>query len=325
MADNKLVALAARRDIFEIEDDRRILTTSAISIIVGILLGIWFATMEIVEVVSDFFENLPTEISATIVSLPEEKKKEEEKKKKEVKKKKKDKIKKKMLKAQKLRARGARGVGKGDIKQRVTQKGLLAIISGKTKANVAGAVFMDNVFAKDLDAVLNNIGGLKTAGRAGIGRMGTAGGKFNTGYSGGGGAGGIDDLLDGLAGAASTVSGLHKRATVKLPSSKAFWAHQDGLAGRNPQDIYRVVMQHIGGLRAEYNKRLRSRPNLSGVVTVKFAINQPGRVLWAKVVKSTIRDKMLELSIVRRLKTWKFDACGKCGIATVTYPFAFSQ
>ncbi|OGS37460.1 MAG: hypothetical protein A2293_11035 [Elusimicrobia bacterium RIFOXYB2_FULL_49_7] len=322
MSDAKLVAIAARKDLFEVESDRRIGLLVLISIIMGILLGIWFTTLQFVDVVSDFFEKIPPEISATIVTLPEEMKKEEEKKKPKEEKK----VEKKELKVPKLKAAGpVAGAGKGDIKQAVTQKGLLAIISGKTRSNVAGANFMGNTFAKDLNQVLNNIGGLKTSGTAGIGRMGTAGANFNSGYSGNGGAGGIGDLLNGLAGAASTVSGLTKRASVDLPSSSDIWNDAGGLGGRNPADIYRVVMQHIGGLRAEYNKRLRDKPNLKGKVTVKFAIDQAGNVISSTVVSSTLRDKIMEMEVLKRVRTWRFDPCSKCSIATVTYPFAFSQ
>ena len=84
-------------------------------------------------------------------------------------------------------------------------------------------------------------------------------------------------------------------------------------------------MQHIGGLRTEYNKRLRAIPNLKGKVTIKFAIDQAGRIIKCEVVNTTIRDKILELSILTRIRAWKFDPCMKCSIATVTYPFAFSQ
>ncbi|OGJ87515.1 MAG: hypothetical protein A2487_06110 [Candidatus Raymondbacteria bacterium RifOxyC12_full_50_8] len=323
MSDQRLVAVVQRKDIFLVDDDRRMGVIMAIFLAIGMMLGVWFSTMEVVEVVSDFFENLPPELTAKlVVDVKKDEKKEEKKEKK-----KEDKMKKKVLKAQELRAKATGGVGKGDIRQKVTQKGLLAIVSGKASSNaVAGAAFQNNVFSKDLDAILDNVGGLKTAGQSAVGRMGKAGGQFNMGYTGGGGAGGIDDLLNGLAGEAAGVSGLRSRSRdIDLPNSASFWNSQDGLNGRNPQDIYRVVMQHIGGLRHEYNKRLRDKPGLKGKITVKFTIAQSGRVLMCKLVESTMGDPTLEQSVVEKIKTWKFGPCSKCGIATVTYPFAFSQ
>lgn len=320
MTDKQMVALAARADIFRFDNDTKLGRNVLIALAIGILLSIYFSNKQIIMVPPEYFENLPQTISAKIVVTE---KKEEKKKKKE------EAPIKKQLKVPKMIVNNApsKGVGKGDIKERVTQKGLLAIITGRTKsANVAGADMMKNVFAKDLDQVLNNIGGLKTSGNTGIGRQGIAGAKFNSGYAGGGGAGGIDDLLGALSGeGASRVGGLTKRASVDLPNDKSFWADQGGLSGRNPQDIYRVVMQHIGGLRAEYNKRLRDKPNLRGKITVRFTIDPPGNVTTCIVTGSTMNDKILEMLVASRVKTWKFDACGQCGLATVVYPFAFSQ
>lgn len=344
MSDTQLVALAARADLFHVDKDKRIGYLLITSAIVGLLIGLWMMTMQKVEVVSDYFEKLDPTISAKlVVSVPPELK-EEEKKKEEKKEEKKKNIEKihKQLKASAGLGSGSGsgagsggpgkgiGAGKGDIQERVTQKGLLAIITGKAKTGtVAGTAYMGNVFAKDLDDVLNQIGGLKTSGKGGMGRMGTSTGKFNMGYAGsGGGGGGIDDLLGEMAGGgggARTVGTLTKRATVELPSSKEFWSSEDNMAGRSPDEIRRVVMQHIGGLRAEYNKRLRANPMLKGKVTVRFTIDPAGRVIRAELVSSTMNDKILELSVVSRVKAWQFEACGRCGTATVTYPFAFSQ
>lgn len=107
----------------------------------------------------------------------------------------------------------------------------------------------------------------------------SVGTKYNIGYGGGGGAGGVDDLLAGLGGSGATVAGLTKRANVELPSSKDIMVDQSALGGRHPEDIYRVVMQHIGGLRTEYNKRLRAFPNLKGKITVRLTIDSTGAVI----------------------------------------------
>jgi TonB family protein len=353
MTDPKMVAIAARNDIFYVEKERRMLVIVGISIVLGFLFGFMLKEMERIEVVSDFYENLnPVLTAKLVIDTPDLKKEEEKKEEKKKEEKKEDRLKQKVLKIkQSLGAGGGAGGGDGggkgvgygkgsgwgagDIRERVTQKGLLAIISGKARSGnaIASSSFLSTSgTVKDLDAVLSNIGGLKTSGRGGVGRLGLVGNKYNIGYGGGGGggggggSGGIDDLLAGLGdGGSSTVAGLTKRANVELPSSKDIWYDQAGLGGRNPSDIYRVVMQHVGGLRTEYNKRLRAIPNLKGKVTVKFAIDQAGRVVNCEVTSTTIRDKILELSIISRIRTWKFDPCSSCSIATVTYPFAFSQ
>jgi len=342
MADTQSVALASRPDVFHVDKDKRILYLLVVSAIVGILLGLWMMTLQKVDVVSDYFEKLDPMITAKlVVSMPTDLKEEKKEEKKEDKKKNIEKIRKQLKASQYIGSGSGTGpgsggpgkgtnAGKGDIQERVTQKGLLAIITGKAKSsNVAGTAYMGNVFAKDLDDVLNHIGGLKTSGKSGMGRMGTSSGKFNMGYAGnGGGGGGIDDLLGELAGggaSARTSGSLTRRATVELPTSKEFWSSEDNMAGRSPDEIRRVVMQHIGGLRAEYNKRLRSNPMLKGKIVVRFTIDPPGRVIRCELVNSTMNDKILEISVVSRVQSWQFEACGRCGTATVTYPFAFSQ
>jgi TonB family protein len=278
-----------------------------------------------VEVLSPFFENLELQQPILLIKDDFIQKKEEKKKIKKV-----PRAKKKSLKLPKLRSSGpSTGHGSGNIHDRVSQKGLLVILKSKNyRANIVSVAPSAFKFVKDLDNVFKHIKGLKTVGRADFGRKGPINSDFNKGFSGPGGPGsyGIEDLINELASEASTIQGnLYRKPRVKLPPSNVIWKTEAGLAGRNPSDIYRVVTQHIGGLRSEYNKRLRANPRLRGTVTVKFAINQAGSVIWCKVIRSNLRDKMLELNIKKRIKRWKFDACGKCGVAVVTYPFTFSQ
>ncbi len=320
MSQNFNEKIAARKDIFDIEDDRRLIGTNTIAVILGIILSLFLRTIEIADVAADFFEKLPQEISGTIVV--EEAKIEEKKEEKKEKKKEKEKVK-KDLKQQKVKGSGG-GVGKGDIRQRVTHKGLLAVLSGKVKGRATvGGNFMGQNFAKDLDAVLDQIGGLKTSGKAALGRMGAAGGKFNAGYAGGG-SGGIDDLLGGLAGRAEQVK-LVKKAKIKLADLKHIGV--GGMSGaRSPESIAKVVRQHIGALRHAYNKRLRDKPGLKGKVSVRFTISPPGRVVAVKMVSSTMNDSTLENEILRRIRSWRFDQIEPdAGDVTVTYPFAFTQ
>jgi len=252
MTDPKMMAIAARQDIFYVEKDRRILVLIGCSIVVGMLMGFLMQTLEKIEVVSDFYEKLDPVLTAKLVLDTPNLKKEEEKK-EEVKKKvetKEDRMKQKVLKIQQSLGAGGgagggsgggkgvgfgkgSGWGAGDIRERVTQKGLLAIVSGKARGTstlASSSSFLSTSgTVRDLDAVLSNIGGLKTSGRGGVGRLGIIGDKFNIGYGGGGGggggggSGGIDDLLAGLGGSSATVAGLTKRANVELPSSKDIW------------------------------------------------------------------------------------------------------
>jgi len=96
--------------------------------------------------------------------------------------------------------------------------------------------------------------------------------------------------------------------------------------GRDITSIMRVVEQNMAALRYAYNKRLREKPGLTGQITVKFAIDEFGKVIFTQVVGSTMNDSELESTVVSRLKSWNFEKIDKPGDVTeVTYPFVFSS
>jgi len=96
--------------------------------------------------------------------------------------------------------------------------------------------------------------------------------------------------------------------------------------GRSRASIQRVVMQNMAALRYIYNRRLREKPGLKGKVTVKFAVDEFGKVIFAKVVESTMNDPELENLVLGRVKDWNFDRIDKPGDVTeVVYPFVFSE
>ncbi|MBD3320186.1 MAG: hypothetical protein GF350_03735, partial [Chitinivibrionales bacterium] len=150
--------LAKRSDIFAVEKDSRLRNMEIVSLVLGILFGVWLSTREIVKVATDFFEKIPEERVAKLVKeLPEtivDKQKEKE-----------DEIKtdKKKLKKTKKKGAGGRTGGGGDPRARVTKKGVLGIISGQIKGKtVASAdVFGKGGFASGIDAILQGVGGLK--------------------------------------------------------------------------------------------------------------------------------------------------------------------
>ncbi|NLW33480.1 MAG: TonB family protein [Fibrobacter sp.] len=287
------------------------------------------STREIVEVATDFFEKIPEErvaklvkedIAATLQKKEEEKKKEEEIKQD-----------KKKLKPSKSKGAGGMQGGGGDPRARVTQKGVLGIISGQIKGkSVASAdIFGKGGFASDIDAVLSGVGGLKAGGSGGVGRKGAAGIGYGAGYGsgfGGSGAGGIDDLIGGLMGGDGGGGlDLKKRGSLKV-SAPEFTKGGALTGGRSKASIMRVVMQNLAALRYEYNKRLREKPGLKGKITVKFAIDEFGTVIFAQVVESTISDSQLETQVVSKIKRWKFEKIDKPGDVTeIIYPFVFSQ
>lgn len=322
--------LRERADIFALDRDTRLRNIELVSLILGVLFGIYLSTREIVTVQSDFFEKIPEERVAKLVkeeisATLEEKKKEEKKPEEELKKEKKS------IKPKKNQGSGGMQGGGGDPRARVTHKGVLGIISGQIKGkSVASAdIFGKGGFATDIDAILSGVGGLKSGGSGGVGRKGVAGIGYGAGYGsgfGGSGAGGIDDLIDGLMGGDGGGGlDLKKRGSLKITSAE-FMKGAALTGGRSKASIMRVVMQNIAALRHAYNKRLREKPGLKGKVTVKFAIDEYGKVIFCQVVESTMGDADLESEIAAKIRRWIFEKIDKPGDVTeVVYPFVFSQ
>lgn len=322
--------LRERADIFASDRDTRLRNIELVSLILGVLFGIYLSTREIVTVQSDFFEKIPEERVAKLVkeeisATLEEKKKEEKKPEEELKKEKKS------IKPKKNQGSGGMQGGGGDPRARVTHKGVLGIISGQIKGkSVASAdIFGKGGFATDIDAILSGVGGLKSGGSGGVGRKGVAGIGYGAGYGsgfGGSGAGGIDDLIGGLMGGDGGGGlDLKKRGSLKITSAE-FMKGAALTGGRSKASIMRVVMQNIAALRHAYNKRLREKPGLKGKVTVKFAIDEYGKVIFCQVVESTMGDADLESEIAAKIRRWIFEKIDKPGDVTeVVYPFVFSQ
>ena len=245
--------------------------------------------------------------------------------------------------------------GGGDPRARVEQMGVLGVVSGQIKGrSVASAdVFGSGGFSTDVDAVLSGVGGLKsgseggtgrTGGQAGIGygsgfgsgfgesvgngtgRKGEAGIGYGSGYGSGfgGSGGGIDDLLGGLMGGSGGLD-LRRRGELRVTSPDFLSA--GALTGaRSRASIQRVVMQNTPSLRHAYSRRLREKPGLEGVITVRFAINEFGHVTTARMVSSSMNDPDLETTVVNRVRSWIFQQIDKPGDVTeVTYPFHFSN
>jgi len=94
--------------------------------------------------------------------------------------------------------------------------------------------------------------------------------------------------------------------------------------GRLPAEvIQRIVRQNFGRFRLCYENGLRTNPNLSGRVSVKFVIDRSGSVATAQDGGSEIPDTAVVSCVVRGFGNLSFPQ-PEGGIVTVVYPIIFS-
>ncbi len=91
------------------------------------------------------------------------------------------------------------------------------------------------------------------------------------------------------------------------------------------EQVQRVIRRHRNQVRYCYEKRLNSRRDLAGKVTLRFTIGGSGAVIAATVADSTVRDGELEGCLRKRLLRWVFPAPAGGNMVVVRYPFLFKQ
>jgi len=78
-----------------------------------------------------------------------------------------------------------------------------------------------------------------------------------------------------------------------------------GAASRDPESLIRVVNKNKSGVEYCIQRALKINPSLKGRIDVEIEINPSGRVIAARIIKSTLKDKSLERCILRKLKRWR--------------------
>lgn len=112
----------------------------------------------------------------------------------------------------------------------------------------------------------------------------------------------------------------------KMAKTGSANVYSDRRVARSKESVIEVVMNRIQGLKTVYNRRLYAMPGIKGKLTVKFAIDQYGKVVFAGVVASTVNDTLLENAVAAQIARWNFKPVLSDGdITEVVYPFIFSQ
>ncbi len=118
-------------------------------------------------------------------------------------------------------------------------------------------------------------------------------------------------------------------AVVGRASSAPEFSKGGELSGaRSKASIMNVIMRELPALRELYNSYLKTpeAADLEGKVTVKFAVDEHGAVIFSGVVQSTTGNPGFDGAVVATVGTWSFGGIDKPGDVTeVVYPFVFSQ
>jgi len=96
------------------------------------------------------------------------------------------------------------------------------------------------------------------------------------------------------------------------------------LGSITPEDVDRVIKQHLSQIRYCYQRQLPRQPDLAGKLVVKFVIAKDGGVSSASIKSSTVANTAVESCVVDRIQRMHFVEPQGGGIAIVSYPFLFS-
>jgi len=141
------------------------------------------------------------------------------------------------------------------------------------------------------------------------------GGGFGAGAGGPGGPGRGGPGLGGTGKGDGSGSGTAERQVAVSSGAGT------GSGGLSQEQIRRVVMAHLGALRACYESEAERSPNLKGGLTVRWQIAPEGNVSGASLANSSLGNARVEGCVVRQVKGWKFPS--SAAPSNVDWPFKF--
>ncbi|MBX3185769.1 MAG: AgmX/PglI C-terminal domain-containing protein [Labilithrix sp.] len=226
----------------------------------------------------------------------------------------------------------------GEIKPTTHYGGLSEVLEGDTGKEIQNTLKSINTVSAALSGlnsstvVLGNGPGtgLKGAGGGGGGTgagvpfgSGTLDTGFGAGAGGGfgGGAGGPGGRGRGGGGPGGAGGGGGAggpgEAKVNVGAGQA--AARGGLT---QEQVRRVVMAHLGAVRACYESEAQRNPSLKGGVTVAWQIDPGGSVTSASLAGSTLSNPRVEGCVVRQVKGWRFPS-SETATTVAGFPFKF--
>ncbi len=210
---------------------------------------------------------------------------------------------------------------KAEISKRAVKRnlGFLGMVGSKTVKDVVGGVPQElkqatagagpGGDAGSGGEVLTNLGkGLKktTVGNTGVAGLG---GKLVTKGTSGGGKGGYGNTMV-ASGSGSGIS------AIAVSSSDMVLE-----GGISRYAINATIAKYLSQVRRCYEEQLKVKPGIQGLVQTNFEINPAGRLNYAKVTGSTLKDQKVLNCIQKKMMNWQFPK-PKGGVKVpVKYPF----
>ena len=217
----------------------------------------------------------------------------------------------------------------GEIKPTTHYGGLSEVLEGDTGKEIQNTLKSINTVSAALSGLNSStmvLGGgpgtgLKGAGSGGGGTgagVAFGSGTLDTGFgagsgggfgSGGGGPGGRGTGGNGRGGAGGGTGTGTGTGSGPGEAKVAVGAGQGASKGGLSQEqVRRVVMAHLGAVRACYESEAQRNPSLKGGVTVMWSIDPSGGVSSASLAGSTLSNPRVEGCVVRQVKGWHFPA-----------------
>jgi len=204
---------------------------------------------------------------------------------------------------------------KQQMEAEVMEKSLLLKLIG-TRGESASGSYTDDLFGEgsgvgtDLDAALAEVGGVEQGTYEALGeKRGTGSGTGRDDAS-------IGDLAKAKGGSAAVGDGPATKVSGRISSGTV------DVSGGDPAKIKSAISKYTGQVKACYEQRLKSNPQLSGRVELLWYINS-GRVSSVEVLGNSTGDSELASCIALKVRTWRFPADLETD-TEVMYPFILS-
>jgi TonB family protein len=89
-------------------------------------------------------------------------------------------------------------------------------------------------------------------------------------------------------------------------------------------EVQKTVASHMSEVKYCYEKEAAKKDIGSGQITIRFVVNQAGKVEKATVVSATLKNSEVQSCVLKAAQRWKFPKPTGEGSVTVNYPFTFS-